>query len=353
MLFNPIEEQRNPSLKANSTFKIVQFADLHFGEDETYDRKTKALMRSVLSTEQPDFIVFSGDQISGYAIETDESRISLWIEVLSVAEEFQIPFATIFGNHDDQLYHLDSLRWNHIANIVMAFSIVILFAANSRKTISRVMIIPVALAFGVLFLTTPSRTLRTSMHKHERSRFSNLSYSAHGPQWLHGASNYRVLVQAPNASAALYFLDSGGGRIPDAIHADQIRWLERLPAPRLPAIAFVHIPPADYTGLYATGRCDGPPPREPVSTCAGSEALVGALEDLGARAVFAGHDHGNAWCCGLRGVRLCYGRHSGYGGYDFEGDWRGARVIELGLEGERRLSVATRVRDFECGRGCL
>jgi hypothetical protein len=28
-------------------------------------------------------------------------------------------------------------------------------------------------------------------------------------------------------------------------------------------------------------------------------------------------------------------------------------VIELGLEGEGQLSVATRVRDFECGRGCL
>ena len=35
-------------------------------------------------------------------------------------------------------------------------------------------------------------------------------------------------------------------------------------------------------------------------------------------AVFVGHDHCNDWCCqfGSRAVDLCFGRHSGWGGYD-------------------------------------
>ena len=31
--------------------------------------------------------------------------------------------------------------------------------------------------------------------------------------------------------------------------------------------------------------------------------------------VFVGHDHGNDWCCPHSGMMVCYGRHTGYGGY--------------------------------------
>src|SRR5689334_13148138 len=40
-------------------------------------------------------------------------------------------------------------------------------------------------------------------------------------------------------------------------------------------------------------------------------------------ALLAGHDHGNDWCCRKQGISLCWGRHSGYGGY---GTWYGIRV---------------------------
>jgi hypothetical protein len=36
---------------------------------------------------------------------------------------------------------------------------------------------------------------------------------------------------------------------------------------------------------------------------------------------------GNAWCCALNRLQLCFGRHTGYGGY---GDWaRGSRIVRL------------------------
>ena len=42
-----------------------------------------------------------------------------------------------------------------------------------------------------------------------------------------------------------------------------------------------------------------------------------------------GHNHGNDYCCHYRNttLQLCFGRHSGYGGY---GRWdRGSRIYEL------------------------
>lgn len=63
-------------------------------------------------------------------------------------------------------------------------------------------------------------------------------------------------------------------------------------------------------------------------------------------ALFSGHDHGNTWCYkwdgnidGIvaegnpkgKGVNLCFGQHTGYGGY---GDWiRGARQVVVSLAG--------------------
>jgi len=65
--------------------------------------------------------------------------------------------------------------------------------------------------------------------------------------------------------------------------------------------------------------------------------------------VSVGHDHGNAYCCPYsRGsqLSLCFGRHTGYGGY---GDWaRGARVFELTAApagGALRIDTWVRMED--------
>ena len=86
-----------------------------------------------------------------------------------------------------------------------------------------------------------------------------------------------------------------------------------------------------FTGLHSHARCSGRATLEIPSHCPGSAALLGAVKGL--RAVFVGHDHDNAWCCehevrfGLsaasllytdrpQDMLLCYGQHTGYGGYD-------------------------------------
>jgi hypothetical protein len=41
----------------------------------------------------------------------------------------------------------------------------------------------------------------------------------------------------------------------------------------------------------------------------------------------SGHVHGNDYCCLLQHLSICFGKHSGYGGY---GMWdKGVRMFEL------------------------
>ena len=366
--FSHTVAERKILLDSAHDFKILQFADLHFGENNTDDGYTLDFMDYMLSKEKPDFVIFSGDQISGFAAVSEERRKFLWHQILNVVAQVNVSFATIFGNHDDQPYRLDPLKLNHFANMAMLSALLGLAAKGRHLKLTvnfSLFLLPPLLL--ILLLTSPRRSVRQRILEYERQRFPNLSYTGQGPPGVHGTSNYRVLLQSPGASAALYFLDSGGGWIPEGLHPDQLAWLERLAAdpaetePRPPSLAFVHIPPQAFAGAYsgpaaAGGGCDGGPPREPTSASPGSGPLLAALRRAGARAVFAGHDHGNAWCCRRAGVLLCYGRHSGYGGYDFDPDGgrggrtRGARVIALRLGGPSGMAVETRIAEYNAER---
>jgi hypothetical protein len=100
-----------PRHRDNDTlsFKVLQLADLHFGEDADgtwgpeQDRKSLAAIAAVLDAEKPDLVVFSGDQVTGESF--GQNNFSQYLEqrnrVLAPLEERGILWATIFGNHDD------------------------------------------------------------------------------------------------------------------------------------------------------------------------------------------------------------------------------------------------------------
>ena len=95
----------SPSSETSSTLsvplKICQFADLHYGEAPNLvwgpqqDRNSTRVMNNVLIAEQPDLVVFTGDQITGNNIVDNATDVLR--EVFSVVESFGIPFSSIFG----------------------------------------------------------------------------------------------------------------------------------------------------------------------------------------------------------------------------------------------------------------
>jgi len=202
----------------------------------------------------------------------------------------------------------------------------------------------------------------------------------------------------------LWFFDSRGGQLfqqkdpntgkwiaqPDWVDASVAAWFEqtnsRLVSKAngqvIPSLAFVHIPISASLTLQNDGvdphrqpgiNADKPISRQGQGWCPdgrndGScsyggqdvpfmQAIAGTP---GLMALFSGHDHGNTWCYkwdgsidgsaagGIvkgKGVDLCFGQHSGHGGY---GNWiRGGRqvVVSLGgLENEEDYVVDTYIR---------
>lgn len=90
----------------------MQVADLHFSvnqgvcRDVTIDPCTNAdnmsltLLDSVLDQEKPDLVVFTGDQLNGQGTSWDAK--SVLAKFAKSVTDRQIPWAAVFGNHDDE-----------------------------------------------------------------------------------------------------------------------------------------------------------------------------------------------------------------------------------------------------------
>merc|ERR1712008_136624 len=122
------------------------------------------------------------------------------------------------------------------------------------------------------------------------------------------------------------FLDIGGGALRQAIDDDQIEWFREQAAKttKVPAVAFQHIPTWQHE--YVDGTCVGYQGEE-VNGLEYDGGIVDAMIESGRFHFLAvGHNHGNDYCCpysnddnnNSNDLYLCYGRHSGYGGY---GNW--------------------------------
>lgn len=79
-------------------FKIIQFADLHFGtEGEQFhnadETRTVGFMNDLVENEKPDLIVLSGDNI----MNTGVAGVK---ELIAIMDAYQTPYTFVFGNHD-------------------------------------------------------------------------------------------------------------------------------------------------------------------------------------------------------------------------------------------------------------
>ncbi|WP_334073503.1 MULTISPECIES: metallophosphoesterase family protein [Paenibacillus] len=278
----------------DGTFTIVQFTDLHWKNGNEIDRQSRALMELVLDKERPDLVVFTGDVIYTGPVPDGvaecEDPAGALREAVAAVDERQIPWALVFGNHDTE----QGITREELMRVVME-------------------------------------------HPH--------ALAVPGPKTLPGVGNYVMeLVDAKGQPAAnLYFLDSGSysahPHIPGYgwITREQIQWLtaesSRLNPPeaadKTPALAFFHIPIPEYKEVWETQVCYGDK-HEPVCCSQVNSGLFAAFVEMGdVMGTFCGHDHVNDYWGTLHGIRLCYGRASGYHTYGKEGFPRGARVIKL------------------------
>ncbi|KAL1967225.1 hypothetical protein VTN77DRAFT_3516 [Rasamsonia byssochlamydoides] len=320
----------------DGTFQLSVFSDLHYGEAENLvwgpqqDVNSTRVMNTILDVEHPQLVVINGDLITG---ENTYRENSSWYvdEIVAPLVERGLLWASTYGNHDSD-YNLSRAE---------------IFAREKR---------------------------------YPNSLTQNMV-----PGFNAGVSNYYLPVfssdvqkQAPevilwffDSRGGNYFeeLDSNGQKVPQPGWVDEsvADWFLRTNAELtkqygkvIPSLAFYHIP-VDAMLAFQQGpgvdphrepgiNDDNPLAQQTGSTYEGQDVpfMKALLATEGLIATFSGHDHGDDWCYKWKttlpgmnltgnGLFLCFGRHSGYGGY---GTWtRGARQILLD---ERTLGSQTK-----------
>ncbi|RTE78879.1 hypothetical protein BHE90_006625 [Fusarium euwallaceae] len=338
-----------PPLKFNDdgAFHISVFSDLHFATDASgsgpdIDQRTTQVIGDVLDFDTPDLVVINGDLINGEDTYRDNSTHYV-DQIVSPMVERNLTWACTYGNHDHN-YNIDG---DDILEREQGF--------------------------------TGSRTQKM----------------VDGDDA--GTTNYYLPVYASNCTTAqdctpellLWFFDSRGGfyyqgsRQHNWVHSSVAEWFNETNAAlveehgkEIPSLAFVHIP--IHASYVFQQESDGPDEnyqpgineedvvQQGDGWCAEDDdsgnscdygdqdlpfmqALVSTPGIIG---LFYGHDHGNSWCYrwddqlpGMNitgnGINLCYGQHSGYGGY---GDWiRGGRQIYVTEEGLKNLEIDSHI----------
>ncbi|UNI15536.1 hypothetical protein JDV02_002062 [Purpureocillium takamizusanense] len=331
-----------PPLKFNADgkFQITIFSDMHFGmyswlpRGQKEDKKTTKVMNDILDYERPDLVVMNGDLINGDGTFAHNSTHYI-DQIVKPMVDRKLTWASTYGNHDHQLN------------------------------------LPAKGVFEREHLWPGSRTRRMV------------------PGLAAGVSNYYLPVYPATCDPEkdgdkcapellLWFFDSRGGYYhssvektrtpqPNWVDASVVEWFRKTNAELkcryrkiIPSLAFSHIPinatdavqkhwdprrhPGinDEVGVAMQGQGWCPEGKHDWPRCKYGGQDVPFMQALsktkGMMGLFYGHDHGNTWCykwngdiAGMpvpgNGMNLCFGQHTGYGGY---GDWiRGARELVI------------------------
>ncbi|OXA57883.1 probable inactive purple acid phosphatase 16 [Folsomia candida] len=294
-----------PQIRLNQEgrLKIVIFADLHYGEEPStiwgpiQDIRSTNLTGRILDWETPQLVIFTGDQLTA---ENMYPNASVYVDMLVgplVTRGYR--WASTYGNHDigPNVTRLEILR---------------------------------------------------AEQKYANSYTQQMTDSS-----IPGVTNYYLLIYsvAQQPVMIFWFLDSQGGRNgdgqqPEYIDAKVVDWfieenarLKEQFGP-LPSLVFFHIPTEEFIqiqeNIHINPVCSGLVDDDVTPQHPNNTGIMDALSNAGGvQAVYVGHDHGNGWCCFYKEIQVCYGRHTGFGGY---GSWvRGARVVNLVLNSDNSV----------------
>ena len=313
------------------------------------DVQSTGVMNTILDSESPQLVVLNGDLITGENTFLENSTDYVSRIVVPLVQR-SLPWASTYGNHD------------------------------ANYNISTYDILAVESTYPNSFTANMVGT-------------SNIES---------GVSNYYLPVFSATADAStsspaafIWFFDSRGGRYyqqldasgntiqePGWVDQSVVDWFTTTKAELnakynsstpIPSLAFVHIPIYAFAAFQNAGvspteepgiNDDNPLAMQGIEndTYTGNDIpfMQALLDTPGLIAIFSGHDHGDDWCAkwdsqlpGMNltgnGLDLCFGRHSGYGGY---GTWtRGSRQVLLNLTTPGEVQTWVRLETGEVSGG--
>ncbi|MCR5031843.1 MAG: metallophosphoesterase family protein [Lachnospiraceae bacterium] len=279
-------------------FKIMQLTDIHYQDGNDVDEKSVELIRRLIREETPDLIVITGDIVYG------SHNLEHVAPAFAPVSKSGIPWTFLFGNHDTE--------------------------------------------YGA-----PAEQLHPLICKQDGC------LASHDPSSGAGMGNHVLDIENAQGKLQLrlILLDSGSycslfpGKEYDYVKPEQIRWYRSMIremkgiCPSARALTFLHIPLCEYETAWEKGNPQGAKNEEICCSLLNSGLFTAMLEEGGTAGVFAGHDHINDFYGDLYGIRLGYGRATGYNTYSKEGYLHGARLFEIGEEDDGRILTWERLED--------
>lgn len=297
-------------------FKVLCISDLHgiVNFDTRIIRDLEALLDSV----KPDLLLVLGDMVWRDAMDSPENMRKFLKPVFSVVEKRNIPWAHVFGNHDND--YINSAGFSQQA----------------------------------VYEEFP------------------LNLTKRGPEDIHGIGNFVLPVLSENGEDIIYniwCLDSHDslndfmrefklgdpenkwdkqcvyptclhdwGQGYDTLNFDQLMWywqssveLEKYAGHRIPGLMAMHIALPEYVIAYkntAESYYEGTR-REGVGCSPINSGMFNAILDRGdVKTLICGHDHINDYTGSFLGIKMCYDAGLNYDGYCAD-DLRGGRVFEI------------------------
>lgn len=286
-------EPEYPELRfCDGQFNILQFTDLHLSfRDAGMDKAEKTLnvMRALIEREKPNLAIVTGDIIVCDPDDLSGGLTEAWGRFADVFNEYKLPFAITFGNHDHER------------------------AESAAKMLKMI-----------------------QAHPFNCTRSDDES--------LPGAGNCVLPIKASDGSDEekwrLWLFDSHSYPTKrdvgdyDWIKSEQIQWYRRTCTEKnagrqapLPAMAFFHIPLPEFWHVHASDKKIGIAKENVCSPELNSGLFTAFVEEGDVAAVFVGHDHVNDYIGVYKNIALAYGRQTGVDSYGDLPD--GGRVISL------------------------
>lgn len=322
-LLNLAEDEENDIplfVKKDGKFKVIQIGDLHLGigkgecsdefpkhESCDADPKTIKFIENVLDIESPNLVVFTGDQIMGdRSVQDSESSL---LKALAPVIERKIPWALVWGNHDDE----GSLtRWQ-LSELTMHLPYS-LFRISPKDTKDN--------SFGVgnyVHQVTDSSQQKAliTLYFLDSHKYSRTGKIYPGYDWIKEAQ-WEYMKQIYDEKLSQNILKAS---IPHM------------------SLAFFHIPLPEYLNLDSKTNLGEKNSfignlKEGVTAPKYNSGGVSALNHMGVHVTSCGHDHCNDYCLlddsDVKKIWLCYGGGAGEGGYaGYGGTERRIRIYEI------------------------
>jgi predicted MPP superfamily phosphohydrolase len=294
------------SLQFNSDrqFKIVQFTDTHFYIDGKKSPEVVENFRAVLDAEKPDLVILTGDIVTGN--KENWPTLESWEILTDLLNNYQVPYAVAFGNHDDEAQVSRAELLEYLSNRPYCL---ISDEAGQEVAGSGNYVLPLSNSKGEvekLIYCMDSRSYSLAKDK-----------GVEGYGWF-------------DRSQIDWFARTNQ------------KWLDQ--NKELQSLLFFHIPLPEYKQAFDQGEYrNGVRMEEECSPDINTGMFAEMVLQGNVLGTFVGHDHNNNYVAQLYNIALCYGYFSGGNSY-MDLPLNGARIILL-EEGKRTFSTWLRRRD--------